>query len=73
MRHGVDQPPSPQCCPSSSRRVVHLVTIQWVEGAVNFAVVYEFLDPGGRPGPRLTGVAMSLLELAGPGLVPTVL
>ena len=55
-----------------SRRIARLVVMQWVDGAINFAVVCEFLDPGGRPGPRLTGVVMLLPDLAGPGLGPAV-
>ena len=73
MRRGVDQPtPPPLCCPSPSRRIARLVVMQWVDGAINFAVVCEFLDPWGRPGPHLTGIVMLLLELAGPGLAPAV-
>ena len=70
MGRGVDQPLCLHSCPPSSRRVARLVVIQWVDGELNFAVVCEFLDRGGRPGPRLTGMVMLLPGLAGPGLAP---
>ena len=59
---------------SPSRRVERLVVMLCVEVAPNLAVVCEFLEPRGLPGPRLTGVAMLPLEgLAGPGLAPAAL
>ena len=71
MGRGIDQPLNLGNQSLLPRHVERLVVIQWVDGAPNLVVVCELLEPGGRPGPHLTGMVMLLLAgLAGPGLAP---
>ena len=60
IRRGVAQPIPPPPLPFC--RVMFRVVMLWVDAAAGLAMVCEFPDPGGRPGPRL-GVVVALLPV----------